>query len=96
MNNPRLLQIRDKLFTALEAKTSWGRNELHNLINTALLEIADESRAAYYIYPDGTYYSAEDHTIEGLINAGHSDDCCLVYCELTPAGEPIIPANLKV
>lgn len=45
--NFRLTYIRDKLFYKLEEKTGWGRNELKELINETLLEVADNELEAH-------------------------------------------------
>ena len=38
------IAFRKKLFSIIDQKTSWGRNELKDVINTLLLEIADEEK----------------------------------------------------
>lgn len=53
--------------------------------------ILDRPHGFYYVYPDGSFYSADETTADELIQAGHSDDYVLTPLPLDKDGDPYIP-----
>ena len=45
----------------------------------------------YYVYPDGTIYSAEDTTLDSLLLQGWSDDCYYGPLPHDDEGVPYVP-----
>ena len=48
----------------------------------------------YYVYPNGDFYSTEDHTLDELITLGHSDDCVLIPLPHDTEGYPFVPPEV--
>jgi len=73
----RLQDIRTRLREALQAKTSWGRNELYAMLDEVLIEQADQELAARPESADATYVvmrqrlikEAREAAAKGLVEA---------------------------
>ena len=57
----------------------------------AYLDSKRTSAPKYYVYPDGSFYSADETTADELIQSGHSDDYILTPLPLDKDGDPYIP-----
>ena len=58
---------------------------------TLVANILEKPQGFYYVYPDGSFYSADETTADELINSGHSDDFILTPLPLDEAGDPYLP-----
>jgi hypothetical protein len=59
--------------------------------STLVADILEKPQGFYYVYPDGSFYSADETTADELILNGHSDDFILVPLPLGKDGDPYIP-----